>query len=139
MEDWIPTDAFKVAHDFRNRCAGQVSAPLMNQFLRDLNKVWKAREDKQISRIKSECNREVQFLRRQVQFKKPYDKVMHQADVKRLKGDLKTAKGALRENVAVIKQDEVGPNKDGLLIIDQTLKYTNEIQIERRRLKEEKD
>mgnify|MGYP006108595007 FL=1 len=64
---------------------------------------------------------------------------MHQADVKRLKGDLKTAKGALRENVAVIKQDEVGPNKDGLLIIDQTLKYTNEIQIERRRLKEEKE
>ena len=64
MEDWIPTDAFKVAHDFRNRCAGQVSASLMNQFLRDLNKVWKAREDKQIARIKSECNREVQFLRR---------------------------------------------------------------------------
>lgn len=30
MEDWIPEEAFKVAHDFRNRCAGQVSAPLMN-------------------------------------------------------------------------------------------------------------
>lgn len=52
---------------------------------------------------------------------------------------MKTAKGALRENVAVIKQDEVGPNKDGLIVIDQTLKYTNEIQIERRRLKEEKE
>jgi hypothetical protein len=56
-----------------------------------------------------------------------------------LKGDLKTAKGALRENVAVIKQDQAGPNKDGLIVIDQTLKYTNEIQIERRRLREEKD
>ena len=56
-----------------------------------------------------------------------------------MKGDLKTAKGALRENVAVIKQDEVGPNKDGLIVIDQTLKYTTEIQIERRRLKEEKE
>ena len=59
MEDWIPTAPFKVPHDYRNKCAGQVSAPLMNQFLRDLNKIWKAREDKQISRIKSECNREV--------------------------------------------------------------------------------
>ena len=33
----------------------------------------------------------------------------------------------------------MGPNADGLLIIDQTLKYTNEIQLERRRLQEEKD
>ena len=37
---------------------------------------------------------------------------MHQTDVKRLRGELKTAKAALRENVAVIKQDERGPNKD---------------------------
>ena len=22
MEDWIPEDAFKVAHEFRNKCAG---------------------------------------------------------------------------------------------------------------------
>lgn len=139
MEDWIPEDAFKVAHDFRNKCAGQVSPALMNQFLKDLNKIWKAREQKQINRIKAECNRELQFLRRQVQFKKPYDKVMHQTDVKRLKGEIKSAKAALRENVAVIKQDESGPNKDGLIVIDQTLKYTNEIQMERRRLKEENE
>ena len=45
--------------------------------------------------------------------------------MRRLKGEIKTAKGALRENVAVIKQDEKGPNRDGLMVIDQTLKYTN--------------
>jgi len=59
MEDWIPEEAFKVAHDFRNNVAAQVSSSLMNQFLNDLNKVWKEREQKQIARIKSECNREV--------------------------------------------------------------------------------
>ena len=64
---------------------------------------------------------------------------MHQTDVKRLRGELKTAKAALRENVAVIKQEERGPNKDGLLVIDQTVKYTNEIQMERRKLREEKE
>jgi hypothetical protein len=64
---------------------------------------------------------------------------MHQTDVKRLKGEVKSAKAALRENVAVIKQDENGPNKDGLIVIDQTLKYTNEIQMERRKLKGEKE
>mmetsp|Transcript_1246 Transcript_1246/g.1459 ORF Transcript_1246/g.1459 Transcript_1246/m.1459 type:complete len:187 (+) Transcript_1246:709-1269(+) len=127
MEDWIPEEAFKVAHDFRNKCAGQISTSLMNQFLKDLNKIWKAREEKTIARIKSECSREVQFLRRQVQFKKPYEKVMHETDVKRLRGELKSAKAALRENVAVIKQEVAGPNTDGLLIVDQTIKYTNDI------------
>ena len=77
IEDWMPEEAFKIAHDFRNKCAGQISTSLMNTFLKDMNKVWKEREDKQIAKIKSECNHEVQFLRRQVQFKKPYNKVMH--------------------------------------------------------------
>lgn len=111
----------------------------MNTFLKDLNKIWKEREDKQIAKIKSDCNHEVQFLRRQVQFKKPYNKVMHQTEVKRLKDQLKDTKSALRQNVAVIQQDVRGPNTDGLLIVDQTLKYTNEIQMERRKLKEEKE
>ena len=52
---------------------------------------------------------------------------------------MKDTKTALRENVAVIQQEERGPNADGLLMIDQTLKYTNEIQMERRKLKEEND
>lgn len=64
---------------------------------------------------------------------------MHQTEVKRLKDQLEDTKSALRENVAIIKQDEYGPNHDGLLMIDQTLKYTNEIQMERRRLQEEKE
>ena len=76
-------------------------------------------------------------MRRQVQFSKPYDKVIKEKQVQRLKSDLKSAKATLRSNVAVIKQDEAGPNLQGLTVVDQTLKYTNEIQIERRKLHEE--
>jgi len=35
--------------------------------------------------------REVAYLRREVSFKKPYDQVMHEQDVKRLKAELKDA------------------------------------------------
>ena len=77
-DEWIPDEAYRVAHDFRNRCAANVSKALMNTLLSDLNKVWRAREKKQISRIKSEANREVQYLRREVAFKKPYQQVMHE-------------------------------------------------------------
>lgn len=47
-EDWIPEDAYKIAHDFRNKCAANISKAMMNTMLTDLNKVWRQREDKQI-------------------------------------------------------------------------------------------
>ena len=50
-EDWIPEEAFKVAHDFRNRCASQVSQALMNQLLTDLNAIWRDREKKRLARV----------------------------------------------------------------------------------------
>jgi hypothetical protein len=56
--------------------------------------------------------------------------------VKRLKQELKDAHQALRENVAVIKQERDGPNT-GLSLVDTTVKYTNKIQIEKRKLEAE--
>ena len=46
MEDWLPEEAYKVAQNFRNRCAGQISNSLMNTFLKDMNKIWKERQDR---------------------------------------------------------------------------------------------
>lgn len=63
-EDWIPEEAFKLAHDFRNRCASTVSQPLMNQLLTDLNAVWRDREKKRIARVQNQSHREIQYLRR---------------------------------------------------------------------------
>jgi len=45
-EDWIPEEAFKVAHDFRNKCASNISKAMMNTLLTDLDKIWRAREKK---------------------------------------------------------------------------------------------
>lgn len=90
-DDWIPEEAYKAGHDFRNKCAANISKALMNTLLSDLNKIWRAREKKQISRIKVDANREVQYLRREVAFKKPYDQVIHENDIKRLKSELKDA------------------------------------------------
>ena len=32
-DDWIPEEAFKAAHEFRNKCAANVSKALMNTLL----------------------------------------------------------------------------------------------------------
>ena len=45
-EDWIPEDAYKIAHDFRNKCASNISKAFMNTLLTDLNKIWRQREEK---------------------------------------------------------------------------------------------
>ena len=44
----------------------------------------------------------------------------------------------MRENVAVISQERAGPNY-GLNLVDHTVKYTNEIQVQRRQLLEENE
>jgi hypothetical protein len=46
QDDWIPEGAYKAAHDFRNKCAANISKALMNTLLSDLNKIWRAREKK---------------------------------------------------------------------------------------------
>jgi hypothetical protein len=58
-DSWIPETAYKVAHDFRAKCAANVSKSMMNTMLEDLNKIWRVREKKQIARIKGDANREV--------------------------------------------------------------------------------
>jgi hypothetical protein len=58
-DNWIPEEAFRVAHDFRNRCASTVSQALMNQLLADLNKIWRDREKKSVSRVQNNAHREI--------------------------------------------------------------------------------
>lgn len=51
---------------------------------------------------------------------------MKEKDIKRLKGEVKQAHQVIRENVAVIKESKEGPLQ-GLVLVDQTVKYTNQI------------
>ena len=44
-----------------------------------------------MSRVKSQANSEVAYMRRAVAFRKPYDQVIKDSDIKRLKGELKDA------------------------------------------------
>ena len=138
-DDWIPEEAFRLAHDFRNRCASTVSQALMNQLLADLNKIWRDREKKSIARVQNNSHREIQFLRRQMSFRKPYDQVVHEQDVKRLKKTIKDTQSALRENVAIIEESNHKGPLEGLVLVDSTVKFTNQVLEERRRLQDENE
>jgi hypothetical protein len=51
-ENWAPSDAYNLAHNFRNKNGDELTPMLINSLLNDLNKIWREREKKQITRIK---------------------------------------------------------------------------------------
>jgi hypothetical protein len=111
----------------------------MNQLLADLNAVWRDREKKSIARVQNNAHREVEYLRRQISFRKPYEQVMQAQDIRRLKKTVKDTQTALRENVASIEESTRGGPLEGLHLVDSTVKFTNQVLEERRRLQDENE
>ena len=46
QRDWVPQDAYTVAHGFRMQHGNDLSPDLINQLLQDLNGLWHQREKK---------------------------------------------------------------------------------------------
>lgn len=65
--------------------------------------------------------------------------MQQEQDIKRLKKTIKDTQSALRENVAVIEESNHKGPLEGLTLVDSTVKFTNQVLEERRRLQEENE
>ena len=45
-KDWVPADAYAMAHEFRQKHGNDLTPDLINQLLADLNSLWHTREKK---------------------------------------------------------------------------------------------
>ncbi len=63
-DQWVPQDAYALAHTFRERHGADLTPMLINQLLGDLNKIWRERERKQIARIRKDMLQDVKELKR---------------------------------------------------------------------------
>lgn len=54
-ESWIPQEAFKIAHNYREKYGTGLTEVIINKMLRELNQVWRDRERAQIARVKLAC------------------------------------------------------------------------------------
>ena len=65
--------------------------------------------------------------------------MQQESDVRRLKKNLKDTQAALRENVAVIGESNHRGPLEGLVLVDSTVRFTNQVLEERRRLQDENE
>jgi len=98
-DNWVPADAFKFAYDFKNKYNIEMSELLINDLLSSLNKIWRDREQKQISRLKTKYQSEIMGLRRKMMMRSPFDEFQSNKTISRLKKDLKNVKDDLRTHI----------------------------------------
>ena len=98
-DNWVPADAFKCAYDFKNKYHIEMSEPLINDLLTALNRIWRDREKKQISRIKTKYQGEVMNLRRKANMQTGYDEFTAGKTICKLKKDLKNVREDLRTHI----------------------------------------
>jgi hypothetical protein len=98
-ENWVPSEAFNCAYDFRNKYNVEMSEELINDLLSSLNKIWREREKKQISRLKTKYQNEIMGLRRKLNMRTPFDEFTSLKTISKLKKDIKNVKDDLRNNI----------------------------------------
>ena len=75
-EHWIPTDALRLSVDFKLRHLPHVSMELISEYLRQLNEIWRLREQRHIARLKKKLQKQIQSVKRDALNKVPYAEVI---------------------------------------------------------------
>lgn len=116
--EWVPDPAFQLAHQFRQKHGNELTFDLVNSLLSDLNKIWKEREKKQISRIKSQARDELNVLKRQLSYRTPYDQVVQKKTVAHIKHQM---------NKAQSKPPVAKDVPAGMELVDNTLQLVTQM------------
>jgi hypothetical protein len=88
---WVPQEAYKFAHQFRQKYDGRMTEGLVEHLLYELNKIWNQREKRLLATVKSSYNNETEYLRRKIAHTPTAELTHLQSEIKRLRADLKNA------------------------------------------------
>lgn len=125
MKDWVPADAYNMAHEFRTKHGNDLTPDLINQLLSDLNALWHAREKKQITRLRQTHKEELQKVKRQLTSRVPFDATQAKKKIARLTAELTTCRQELSKNQQSKEKAKNAPI--GVELIDNSLKIITEM------------
>jgi hypothetical protein len=120
---WVPSEAFKFAHEFRIKYDGQLTDTLIEHLLFELNKIWSTREQRLLDGQKKKYSSAAeQLLRKTDQITHgPLELVNAKREIQRLKGCLKNAYKENRDAHA----DRLKRNPEGVKQIQEAMKMAN--------------
>ena len=122
-QNWVPSEAYDFAIQFKNKYNVDLSENLINELLSSLNKIWREREIKEINRTKNKYQTEIMSLRRKLAMKSGYDEFTAQKTINKLKKDLKKTKDDLRDNIVL--NNKLKNNPEGMDLVDNALKVAS--------------
>ena len=125
-ENWVPSEAYTFAVQFKNKYNLDLNENILNTLLTSLNKIWQEREKKQINRLKSQYQSEIMSLRRKVAMRSGYNEFTAQKTISKLKQDLKQTRDDLRDNIVLNNKLKTSPV--GIDLVDNALKVASSFQ-----------
>jgi hypothetical protein len=114
--NWVPTDAVRLAFDFKQRHMQHVNMNMMNELLQQLNEIWRMRERRHVSRAKSRWVTQVKELKRQLQQRVPYAEVVQKNKINKLRRDLSNARGQVKIGMQLSMATTLGQGEEKQLL-----------------------
>lgn len=87
-EYWVPSAAARLGLDFLSSKIPHASPRVIMDFLRSMNKIWLRRERRRVKKIRTLYNREIEDLKRQLSNARPYQGVLAERQIRRLKSQV---------------------------------------------------
>ncbi len=95
---WIPTDAFKYANDFRIKYQGNFTEEIIESLLFELNKIWKEKHEKSITKLKSKYENSITNIKQQYTSSNVQSNMVNQKVISRLRDQVGKANKELKNN-----------------------------------------
>jgi hypothetical protein len=106
-DHWMPTDALHLAIDFRQRHMPHVSMDLINEFLQQMNEVWRRRGVRAVARAKAKYASQLQNYKRSNNHRVPYAEVVQKQKIAQLTKELENIRSKVgasgRGRVSTVK------------------------------------
>mmetsp|Transcript_32794 Transcript_32794/g.50059 ORF Transcript_32794/g.50059 Transcript_32794/m.50059 type:complete len:221 (+) Transcript_32794:1886-2548(+) len=132
MDTLMPLQAMSLTQKFQEKHGNDLSSELLEQFLRNLNSIWRSREKKTIQRLKQKHHDEIQGMKRLLVQRQPMDVLQFKKTISRLKEDLHQAHKDLRDAQSFKEKAENEPVVLGNRLLDNTLAQIKQIQTQKK-------
>ena len=142
-DNWMPTDALHLAIDFRQRHMPHVSMDLINEFLQQMNEVWRRRGVRAVARAKAKFANDLKNYKRANSHRLPYAEVVQKQKIAQLTKELENLRSRVgisggRGKISSVKvAREQKMMQSTLLTVEKLSREVNQFASENKKLQDE--